>query len=526
MSVSSGQSSGSSTSNSSSTPSILPFLQQIASFSQGLASQTYDWANSVWVKNSALTDQNIQQFLHVSAQSLDQAQNDTSRYNNLFQPMENQLIHDANTYASADRIKSNMGAAEATTGQAMDAGRQNAIRDLQAAGIDPSSGRYQELDAAERAQAAAAQAGAGQQSRLATEATGRALRSEAIQVGERYPGQITNELNTAMQGVSGAENAALSNTNTEAAALGTAANFIKFPPVSNTSQSQGQSRQQATNSSSSPAPNSNKQNQPKQQPGQQNGAGGSKGPGYPMGGGNGAQPGFVHMPGSNAFDPGTAPSFNGNYFDPYDPSTATSPFADNSATAMPGGGTPFGFDPFNSGPNSPFDSAPQSDLNGFQDPNGMGGGGTDMSSYGQDPFNTAGGQGGNYSQSQYDPTTGGSYDNSGVGNQAGGYSQGAGSSGDYSSGGYYAKGGAIQGALPSAASPSGGRQTDDIQAPIAGGGKAHLNADEFVIPKDVALWKGQEFFQKLIMQSRKARVTQSPAQPTQQPAQQSQGGAI
>lgn len=515
MSVSSGQSSGSSTNNSSSTPSILPFLQQIASFSQGLASQTYDWANSVWVKNSALTDQNIQQFLHVSAQSLDQAQNDTSRYNNLFQPMENQLIHDANTYASADRIKSNMGAAEATTGQAMDAGRQNAIRDLQAAGIDPSSGRYQELDAAERAQAAAAQAGAGQQSRLATEATGRALRSEAIQVGERYPGQITNELNTAMQGVSGAENAALSNTNTEAAALGTAANFIKFPPVSNTSQSQGQSRQQATNSSSSPAPNSNKQNQPKQNQPQQNGAGGSKGPGFPMGGGNGAQPAFSPNPFFNSSPDGTP---TGNSTD-----TGFSEFGGTNINQSNDMMNPFSPD----------------------DPNY-----NNYNYSGTDPGNPF---------SSYDPTTNASYDNSGVGNQAGGYSQGAGSSGSYAGsyapdlgsgspwdsnggysnvgggstsgdtgGGYYAKGGAIQGALPSAASPSGGRQTDDIQAPIAGGGKAHLNANEFVIPKDVALWKGQEFFQKLIMQSRKARVTQSPAQPTQQPAAppQSQGGAI
>ena len=36
---------------------------------------------------------------------------------------------------------------------------------------------------------AAAAAGAAQQQRLSDESTGRALRSEAIQVGERYPGQ-------------------------------------------------------------------------------------------------------------------------------------------------------------------------------------------------------------------------------------------------------------------------------------------------------------------------------------------------
>jgi hypothetical protein len=80
-----------------------------------------------------------------------------------------------------------------------------------------------------------------------------------------------------------------------------------------------------------------------------------------------------------------------------------------------------------------------------------------------------------------------------------------GSSSDSSGG--YAEGGAIDlqggGQAPEDASPSQGQQTDDIHA--------NVNADEFVIPKDVALWKGQEFFQKLIDQSRKARVM-APAQ--------------
>ena len=46
-------------------------------------------------------------------------------------------------------------------------------------------------------------------------------------------------------------------------------------------------------------------------------------------------------------------------------------------------------------------------------------------------------------------------------------------------------------------SPSGGSQTDDVNA--------RLNAGEFVIPKDVAAWKGKEFFYKLIAQARKLR---------------------
>ena len=65
------------------------------------------------------------------------------------------------------------------------------------------------------------------------------------------------------------------------------------------------------------------------------------------------------------------------------------------------------------------------------------------------------------------------------------------------------------GYTPYSASPSHGMQTDDI--------KANLTAGEFVIPRDVTAWKGQEFFQKLIAQSRKLRATSSPARATAGP---------
>lgn len=101
--------------------------------------------------------------------------------------------------------------------------------------------------------------------------------------------------------------------------------------------------------------------------------------------------------------------------------------------------------------------------------------------------------------------------------------------GDYSGnyedyGGVYAKGGPVPpsprggaggGRVPARMSPSGGRQVDDIPAQTPAG-PARLNADEFVIPRDVALWKGQEFFQKLIDQSRQ-RNAMAPAKPQMQP---------
>lgn len=53
------------------------------------------------------------------------------------------------------------------------------------------------------------------------------------------------------------------------------------------------------------------------------------------------------------------------------------------------------------------------------------------------------------------------------------------------------------GAVPMQASPSAGREVDDVNA--------KLTAGEFVIPKDVTSWKGEEFFQKMIEQARKQK---------------------
>lgn len=456
-SISSGQST--------STPEILPFLQQLAQFSQGLASQTYDWAGQQFQKNSQLTDANVQSYLATSASALAQAQNDTTRYDTLFQPQENNLVQDANTYASTNRIQSDMGSAEAGVAQSMDAGRQNTERDLQAFGIDPSSGRYDELEQASQAQKGAAQAGAAQQAERADEATGRSLRSEAIQVGERYPGQIINSLNTAMQGFGGAENAELSNTNTGANAFGTAAQFVKFPPVSNASQS----TQNSASGSNSP----------------QNGSG-SKSP---------SSPAASSKPGSNSGNNGNGPGFQG---------------ANSGNGANPGSGDWSQYQD-NFDPGSPVDVGNPEDY--------LGPSGGDYTSQG----------GGTYSGGEY---TGPPDSGSTVGTEgdSGGYGGGSYGGGGYSGGGYYAKGGAIGGAapgqfagrVPPQASPSRGARTDDVQVPIhrapgqPTGGHAHLNVDEFVIPQDVAKWKGQEFFQKLIQQSRANRLG-APAKPKSGP---------
>jgi predicted negative regulator of RcsB-dependent stress response len=142
------QSSGQNTSNSFIPDySQTPILENIAQYAENMAPQVYQWGMNAYNQNQG----NI-----------------------------NSLIQQAQTYASPERIKSEMGMAEAGTMQAGEAQRQAALSDLQSYGVDPSSGRYAALDQANRVQMAAGAAGAGNQQRMATQAAGNAMLQQGI----------------------------------------------------------------------------------------------------------------------------------------------------------------------------------------------------------------------------------------------------------------------------------------------------------------------------------------------------------
>jgi hypothetical protein len=97
---------------------------------------------------------------------------------------------------------------------------------------------------------------------------------------------------------------------------------------------------------------------------------------------------------------------------------------------------------------------------------------------------------------------------SGIGSLGGALLGAAGNAGGFAA--LFEDGGAVPGTatqggnIPAEASRSRGAAIDDVDA--------KLNVGEFVVPKDVAAWKGEEFFQKLIEGSRKAKQT-APAKP-------------
>lgn len=562
FSNSSSQNSGQSTSSSTSSPVSIQspqsdFALSLAGLLANLGNTQYQWGMDQYANTSAVTDANINNYLTLAQQATNLAGNNIDRYTNLFQPEENQLVQDANTYASAPRIARDMGAAESTAGQAGDAARVAAEQNLKSYGIDPSSGRYAELEQAQRTATGASQAAAGNEAELADEQIGRQLRSEAIQVGQQYPGQVVNELNNAMQGVAGAENSALGNANTGVNLLDSASPFyneamsLRYPPVGQNSVSGSQSTQQGTSGSSSfnsgapsgarsqGSPSRGESYNPNTTPAFTPGPSTAGGPGGaydPTGMGTATVPqnlgglgSMAKVIGINGPDgpqgPEEPPPPPGGVID----SGFTNPFIgqftswqgsqDNPFTDTTGAG---GYNPGDFSTVNPWNSEnmnPGAAAGGFTDPNAgqnfqdltnwensqpsitdFTGAGTDWSSggtgygdVGNANVDTSGGWG-DYST----PDTSGFTDYSGDSGGDSGYAQG-GAIPDPTSGGQ----------VPTSASPSMGQNTDDVPA--------RLNAGEFVIPRDVAAWKGHEFFQKLIDQSRKARTGAS-AQPTRKPA--------
>lgn len=188
-----------------------PDYSQIAAASEKAAQLQFDlgkeqlaWAKETYAKDKETYDKIINGFMSDQEETSAAAAEDRAFYKQNFQPLEQALATEAKTYDTQERRERDMGAAQAGVAQQFDAQRENAQRELEAFGIDPSSTRYAALDIGMRTTQAAAQAAAGTAANNRVEDVGRALRSEAINVGRGYPGQVASSYGTASQMGSGA----------------------------------------------------------------------------------------------------------------------------------------------------------------------------------------------------------------------------------------------------------------------------------------------------------------------------------
>lgn len=196
--------------------------EKAAQYSYKLGREQLDWAREQYAMDRDVLDRVVGQAMQTQDINNRNAAEDRAFYTQNYRPLEQDLIRDAQSYGTAARRDLEVGKAEANVSQQFEQARKSAERNLESFGIDPSSTRYAALDLGVRTQQAAASAAAGNQANAQVDAVSRALRSEAINVGRGYPGQVAATYGTALQAGNSAANTQLAGTASGANTMGTA----------------------------------------------------------------------------------------------------------------------------------------------------------------------------------------------------------------------------------------------------------------------------------------------------------------
>lgn len=180
-----------------------------------------DWAKQTYADQAPRTAAYMDAMTQQTQDQTANAKTDRARYQNIYQPVEDNFVAQATNWNSPDRADQQAGMAKADVANSMGAARQASLSSLESYGIDPSQTRYGALDLSTRIQQASSQAAAGTQSRLNTEATGLALQGEAINIGKGYPGQVAQSYAGATQAGAAGINAGNSTASTYGNLMGT-----------------------------------------------------------------------------------------------------------------------------------------------------------------------------------------------------------------------------------------------------------------------------------------------------------------
>jgi len=145
---------------------------------------------------------------------------DRARYENVYRPMEDRMIADAESYDSPARRDKEQSAAMGDVATQFDAARKNALSRLEGYGVDPSETRNAALDVGVRTQEAMNKAQASTQAGNRVEDVGRAYKNYALERGDVLPGMAQDESKLAA-GLEGAMLGEGLNTSASGAAMRT-----------------------------------------------------------------------------------------------------------------------------------------------------------------------------------------------------------------------------------------------------------------------------------------------------------------
>lgn len=170
-----------------------------ARIAQETALEQLAWAREQDGLNRNLLDRVLTSQEEVQDVTLRNAQHDRERYEQIYQPLEDNLVQEFQNYDTPERRQEERGRAIADVNTSFDAARRNALQRLESYGVDPSQTRNAALDIGTRTQQAAAAAGAASAADRATEQTGRALRAEALNIGKGYPSNVAGSYGQSIQ---------------------------------------------------------------------------------------------------------------------------------------------------------------------------------------------------------------------------------------------------------------------------------------------------------------------------------------
>lgn len=196
-------------------PDLAPVAQgsvDTARIAQETAREQLAFAREQSTANQDLLKRVLTSQEAVQTEQLANARKDRQRFEELYQPLEEDLVKEFQEYDSPERQDLERGRAIADVNTQFDAARRNALQRLEGFGVDPSQTRNAALDLDTRIQQAAVQAGAATNATRQVEDRGRALRAEALNIGRGYPSNVAGSYGQVLQ----AGNSQIANANNTA----------------------------------------------------------------------------------------------------------------------------------------------------------------------------------------------------------------------------------------------------------------------------------------------------------------------
>jgi hypothetical protein len=151
------------------------------------ARDQFDVGNVRQEELDELTQRVIEQQMDTQDETSAWAREDRQRTKTVFQPLQDEFIQEARTYASPAKQEQAAAEAAADVTQALTTQSQINKRNMARMGINPNSGRYQETQRLDDLSTALAVAGAKNSTRQQVRDKGLMLKADAINVGSGLP---------------------------------------------------------------------------------------------------------------------------------------------------------------------------------------------------------------------------------------------------------------------------------------------------------------------------------------------------